>query len=308
MNWKSIALPRPLWIAFKRGRRLRTALRVLRGRLLLRLGKPRLLHAFVKERRLRARIVLMKQGCWSLVSEHVFLRFALRPKAQRRLRDEVEQWQRMKALGFGDILVDRVQLHELGGGVLLESTRLYPIREEEQVRLTLPVLRALTQAAEVITSEALPESIEAGLKLLGPHPDDREFEEHIRGCLVRPLRQGLSHLDLHLRNVMKDEQGRAVLIDLKSCRDHQVLALDLLNFVCKYFMFRTGRNVLDQALVLHREGWDCAGFEEVFDLIDLPRSSWGPLYALHVIGRVSLKSPQRNEALRDRLRQVIRRI
>ena len=140
----------------------------------------------------------------------------------------------------------------------------------------------------------MPATIGAGLRLgrlvsRGALPDSFVSEDEIRDCFARELLTGVSHRDLHYRNVMRDVDGRPVLIDLKSCDFNKIISVDLLNFACKYIQARGRWNYLDGAFTLQQPGWHVPELAPVLALIDLPRPLWGQLLTLHAFGQLSVR-------------------
>ncbi len=294
MDWKNIVCPRGARLAYKRARRLSGTIRRRRSSLFLTAGWPRPLAAHLRREGVTAEVVQHKHGILSLVAGDRFLRYGAWPRAMIKLQSEYVGWQRMRECGLGAIVPRRLELRALDRGVLLEAELLRPVALPDQLAVTLPIVRTLVAAARPVATGDVPVTIEMALRLArlaagGRLPAGFATEPEIRACFAGPLLTGLSHQDLHVRNVMRDGDGRPVLIDLKSCIGGQVIALDLLNFACKYMASREGSNVVDQALAAQRCGWRIPGLDPVLELVDLPRPLWGPLFALHALGSVLLK-------------------
>ncbi|MBX6320543.1 MAG: hypothetical protein IRY94_01825 [Rhodospirillaceae bacterium] len=294
MGWKSIICPREVRLAYKRARRVRGTIRRRRASLLLKAGWPRPLAAHLRREGLPAEVLQRKQGILSLVAGDRFLRYATRPRPVLKLQCEHAGWVALRERGLGGIVPRRLELRALGHGALLEADLLQPVALRDQLAVTLPIVRTLVGAARPVATGDVPMTVEMGLRLArlaggGQLPASFATEPEIRACFAGPLLTGLSHQDLHLRNVMRDRDGRPVLIDLKSVVGGQVIALDLLNFACKYMASREGSNVVDQALTAQRCDWRIPGIEPVLELVDLPRPLWGQLFALHALGSVLLK-------------------
>ncbi len=294
MDWKQIVAPRPLRMGLKWTQRRKIALLrpVLTG--LLALGLPRPLAGYLRARGQRGRVVLYKQGILSLVAGGRFLRYASSRGGTAKLQREFDTWHRMREMGLGPILARDVLLRQFGSNLLLDTELLHPIGLAEQMAISLPIVHALAGAARPALRQQLPTSIDAGLRLArlvsgGPLPGSFASEEAIRSAFAQPLRTGVSHRDLHYHNVMRDSNGRPVLIDLKSCASEQVLALDLLNFACRYLTVRNRQNLVENAFALQRCGWRLPAIEPVLSLIDLPRGLWGPITALHIVGQFAAK-------------------
>ncbi len=294
MDWKQIVAPRRLRSGLKWARRSKAALLgpALTG--LIALGLPRPLAGYLRRCGARGRVVLYKQGIVSVIAGRRFLRFARRQGGKAKLQREFDAWCRLGELGLDPILPRSVLLHRLGSALLLDAGLLFPIGLAEQMAMSLPVVHALAGAARPALHGRLPATVDAGLRFSrlvsgGALPESFASEDAIREAFARPLRTGISHRDLHLRNVMRDAEDRPVLIDLKSCAHEQILALDLLNFACKYLSVRNQRNVVENAFALQRRGWRLPAIEPVLALIDLPRSLWGPIFTLHAVGQVASK-------------------
>jgi len=258
-------------------------------------GRPAALAAHLREHQPGAKVVRHKQHILCLATEDRFLRYASRPRAIAKLRRELAGWEELKAYGLAPILPRMLRLDALGPGVLLDTERLRPITLAEQLAATVPIIAALAAAARQGLAGALPPAVEAGLALArsaggGSLPAAFADEADIRAAFACPLRIGPSHQDLQLSNVMRDADGRPVLIDLKSYVADQVLALDVLTFACKYRAAREGSNVVDQAFAAQRRGWEVTELAPVLAFVDLPRPLWGPIFALYCIGRVASKS------------------
>lgn len=289
-------MPRWLRWCHKRAKRARGRLVASALNASIGFGGPSRLAGDVRRRHAGARVVLYKQGVLRLVDGDRYLRYARRPSARARLGREVDAWRRLREQGLDEFLPRSMVLEPLAGGLLLTSERLDPIDVRDQVAVTLPILRALVRAARPITHPTPPATIAAGLRVAsqvfgGVLPRTLVDEAAIRAAFARPVLTGASHGDLHHRNVMRDADGRPVLIDLKSCTFDGVLAFDLLALACKYLGARNDRNVIDNAFLLHRRGWEVEALAPVLAMVDLPRAAWGPLFALHTLGRLALRRP-----------------
>ncbi|HXV24969.1 MAG TPA: hypothetical protein VED46_11995 [Alphaproteobacteria bacterium] len=294
MDWKQIVAPRRLRLGLKWSRRLRAVLfrPALTG--LLALGLPRPMAAYLRARGARGRVVLYKQGILSVAAGQRFLRYASSRGGNAKLQREFNIWGRMREMGLGPILARDILLRQFGPNLLLDAELLYPIALAEQMAMSLPIVHALAGAARPTSRQQLPASIDAGLRFVrlvsgGTLPGSFASEEAIRAAFGQPLRTGVSHCDLHHLNVMRDSSGRPVLIDLKSCAYEQVLALDLLNFACRYLTARNRQNLVENAFALQRCGWRLPAIEPLLTLIDLPRALWGPITTLHIVGRFASK-------------------
>jgi hypothetical protein len=294
MDWKHIVMPQSLRRALKwaRAGRSRHSARLLD--LLLRAGRPAELARALRDRPGPVRAVLFKQGILSLAGPDRFYRYARGGSGAAKLEREHEGWRLLRGAGLGGIVVPAMRLERLGRGVLLETPLLRPVALENQVETSRPLIAALVRAARPMRHRALPPTVAAGLDLVrrvagGTVPESFVSEVALREAFSAPLLTGISHRDLHCRNVMRGEDGRPVLIDLKSCAPEQVLALDLLIFACKYLAIRDRVNVVEHAFELQRLGWDMPALEPVLSLIDLPRPLWGPAVTLHALGQVDLR-------------------
>ena len=289
VNWKTIAMPREVRVRHKRARVLKRRLRRRWAGLLLAGGWPPTLSRHLRQRELTGRVCLHKQGILSVAAGEFFLRYTRRPKSASKLEKEYAAWLSTRRGGFELIVPKSMRLHRLTAGLILESELLEAIDLHEQLATTLPIIDTIIAAASPETPPSIPATIEAALRFAKGQPMGKaldELEDEIRAAFSQPLLTGLSHQDLHFRNVMRDRDGRPVLIDLKSCVDEQILALDLLGFVCKYRASRDGYNLVDQALDGHDRDWRWPELASVLDRVDLPRRLWGPIVALHTVGRV----------------------
>jgi hypothetical protein len=313
MNWKQILFPRYVRNCFKNARLVKNAVFPQWLTLLLALGKPKPVAQYLRGRGLRGRVVLRKQGILSLRAGQQFLRYAASPRAIGKLQSEYFSWCRLREYGLGGIIQRSMKLQALESGTLLETDWLRPIRKEEQAAVTLPIIRALLTTAKPVVHDGLPPTIAAGLRLAqqvygGVLPDTFVVETEIRKCFSGALMTGVSHGDLHFRNVMRDGDGRPVLIDVKSCAFEQILSLDLITFAGKYLANKNGCNMLDAAFSAQRCGWQLAELDRALAFIDLPRPLWGPILAVHTLGRLALKrtpGQQPNPLIRKLLFRVL---
>lgn len=295
LDWKQALLPRRVGLARKRAKRRFATVRCWAASVLFAAGRPTSLAAYLRKHELPAKVVGQKQHILYLATEDRFLRYARRPRAVAKLRRELAGWEALKAQGLGQILPRTLRLEALGPGILLESERLRPVTFGEQLAATIPIIAALADRARPAVAGALPPTVESGLALArsvagGSLPATFADEPAIRAAFARPLRIGPSHQDLHGANVMRDEDGRSVLIDLKSYGADRVLAIDVLTFACKYLAAREGFNLVDQAFAAQRRGWEIRELAPVLAFIDLPRQLWGPIFVLYCFGRMASKS------------------
>ena len=294
MDWKQIVMPRGLRRALKWARARRSRFTAGLLDLLLRAGRPAELARALRGRPGPVRVILFKQGILSLAGPDRFYRYARGRSGAAKLQREHEGWRLLRGEGLGEIVVPWMHFGPLRSGVLLETPLLSPVGLEDQVAASRPLIEALARAARPVRHPALPPTVAAGLGLVrhvagGVVPERFASETALCEALSAPLLTGISHRDLHCRNVMRAEDGRPVLIDLKSCAPDQVLSLDLLIFACKYQAIRNRVNVVENAFELQRRGWDMPGLEPILSLIDLPRPLWGPAVTLHALGQVDLK-------------------
>jgi hypothetical protein len=292
MKIRQLFLPRPLRVLFKKGRRAGVHARSVAMTLRLRAGFPRWVAAHLARRGLRGRVVVAKQGVLGVLTPGEYLRFTQGPKARARLLEEVENWSRMAEAGFADIIPRFMQLQDLPEGLVLATEPLLPIAREGHVGTMLPLVRRLATAATPLMHHGLPETVEEGLRFASEAGAARDesfiSEDELRAAFARPLLTGLSHQDLHWRNVLQ-RNGEPVLVDLKKCEPGRLLCLDILNMACLSLAARTGGNVVSQAYAAQRRGWDDAELAPVLALVDLPRRAWGPAYFLHVAGLYRLR-------------------
>ncbi|MFZ5675471.1 MAG: hypothetical protein ACOZAM_21140 [Pseudomonadota bacterium] len=312
MNWKQLLFPSQLRSWMKRGRRLKAAATRPVLTLLLFAGWPSPVSNYLGPRRFRARLYLFKQGIWSYVVGDRFVRFASDPRAADKLQLEYSMWNQLRELGLAAVLPRSVVLHAERASKILETDLLSLISKEEHVAVTLPIMRELVAAAKPMVHNTMPETISAGLRLgglisEGTLPDSFANEAQIRECFAQPLLTGASHRDLHHLNVMRDVDGRPVLIDLKSCDLNRILAIDLLNFACKYLQARSRQNYLEVAFAVHQSDWHVPELEPVMALVDLPRPLWGQILVLHGLGlhALKLRSP---DAVGMHIQRPLRRI
>lgn len=298
MNWKQLLFPRQVRSWLKSARGIKAVLLGKYFTILLRLGRPAPLARYLGPRRFRGRAVLYKQGILSYVVADRYVRFAASPRPIGKLEKEFSMWRYMREHGLDAILQRSAEFHGGKDGKILETDLLSPVSREEQVAATLPIIERLVASARPVMHNDMPATISAGLQL-GRHvcggalPDRFASEDEIRDCFARELLTGISHRDLHYRNVMRDIDGRPVLIDLKSCDFNKIISIDLLNFACKYIQARGRWNYLDGAFKLQQPGWHVPELAPVLALVDLPRPIWGQLLALHALGQLAgrLKSP-----------------
>ncbi len=294
MNWKQILFPGPMRRAFKRMRRINVGLQGQWGTLLLLVGRPRAVAERLGRERFGARVVLNKQEILSLIAGDRFIRYAAKAGGAGKLEREYEAWLSLKSYGFDEILPRTLTLHRDGRGTFLEVERLWSIRRNEQLAVSLPIVRTLLAHAKPVRHDRLPATVEAGLQLArkvagGSLPATFASEQDIRQAFNASLLTGMSHEDLHFRNVMRDGEGRPVMVDLKSCSADRILALDVLAFACKYLEAQERRNTIDMAYVALRRKWQIPPLYDVLCQVDLPRAAWAPIYVLHAIGRLARK-------------------
>lgn len=294
MNRKQLFFPRQVRSWLKRARGIKSAILGRYFTILLHLGWPAPVAMYLGQRRTQGRALLYKQGIQSYVVADRFVRFAASPRPIGKLQKEYSMWCQMREQGLESILQRSVEFHGDKGGKILETDLLLPVSREEQVAVTLPIIRTLVDTAKPVTHNDVPATIGAGLQLSrlitrGSLPDSFVSEAEIKDCFARELMTGISHRDLHYRNVMRDFDGRPVLIDLKSCDPSKVISVDLLNFACKYIQARGRWNYLDAAFALQQPEWHVPELEPVLALVDLPRSLWGQLLVLHAMGQHALK-------------------
>lgn len=300
MNRKQLFFPRQVRSWLKGARGLKS---VLLGRyftVLLQAGWPAPLSKYLGRRRFEGRAVLYKQGILSYVVAGRYVRFATSPRSSDKMRREFSMWCQLREHGLETIVQRSAEFHDGEDGKILETDLLSPISREEQMAVTLPIIATLVASAKPVMHNDMPATIGAGLQLSrliarGSLPDSFACEDEIRDCFARKLMTGISHRDLHYRNVMRDNDGRPVLIDLKSCDFNKVISIDLLNFACKYVQARGRWNYLDGAFTVQQPEWRVPELDPVLALVDLPRSLWGQLLVLHAMGLHALKLKSVND-------------
>lgn len=310
MNARQLFLPRPLRILFKRGRRIRARMRGHWLTLKLKAGHPRWVASHLAELGEPGRVVVAKQGVLGVLTPQRYLRFTQVPKSRMRLEREFEGWTRMKAAGYGDILVRFMNVNELPEGLVVATEPLSTIDERQHLEIMLPLVQRLVSGATPKVPEKLPASIaagldyarEAGIDLAAHHID----EAALRQAFSRPLLTGYSHRDLHWRNVLQRD-GQPVLIDLKKCEPDRLLCFDILNMACLSLAATNGANVATQAHEAHLRNWDDPELQPILSLVDLPRALWGPAFTLHVAGLFRLKTQSSSWGTDVLLRQVLQR-
>jgi hypothetical protein len=310
MNARQLFLPRPLRILFKRGRRIRARMRGHWLTLKLEAGHPRWVASYLAELGVPGRVVVEKQGVLGVLTPQQYLRFTELPKSRMRLEREVEGWTRMKAAGYGDILVSFMDVRNVPEGLVVATEPLAAIDEKRHLETMLPLVQRLVRGAAPKAPEKLPDSIaagldfarEAGIDLAAHHIDEAD----VRQAFSRSLLTGYSHRDLHWRNVLQ-RNGKPVLIDLKKCEPDRLLCFDILNMVCLSLAATDGANVATQAYEAHLRNWNDPALQPFLDLVDLPRSLWGPAFTLHVAGLFRLKAQSSSWGTDVLLRQVLQR-
>ena len=237
---------------------------------------------------LRGRVVVAKQGVLGIITPVAYLRFTQSAKAINRLADEVMNWRRLNEAGFGDIIARFMDIRELEHGTVVSVEPLAPIAKDNHLEMMLPLVRRLAAAAAPVPRQELPDGIAAGLALAREIGISDLPEQELRDAFSSPLLTGISHQDLHWRNVLH-RNGEPVLIDLKKCQPGRLLSLDILNMACLSRAATNGANVVAQAHEAHRRGWSDAKLAPILSLVDLPRNLWGPAYVLHVAGQYRLR-------------------
>lgn len=310
MNWKQLLLPRAVHSAFKRARRAKTALAKPWLTMQLRLGRPQPMARYLGASRKDSEVIRSKQGILYVTAGPRFVRFAAEPRAVAKLEREYEMWRVLLADGLAAILPNTMSLHDVAGGKILESDRLRPIAKEEHAAVALPIVEALLAKARPEVPGGLPATIEAGLDFArqisgGALPVSFARESDIRDAFARPLKTGISHKDLHYRNVMRDDAGRPVLIDLKSCEPGRVVAIDLLALACKNLQAQGKQTLVDAAFAAQQRDWRLPELDAILALVDLPRPLWGQIYLLQLIG---LHATKRGEDTNSLSRALFQRI
>jgi hypothetical protein len=289
MKWKQLILPRHLYRAYKLGRLWKNQAKLPGLTVLLRCGRPLSLARHLGSDRPRARVILHKQGIWSIVAGARFIRYAAKPKSVAKLQKEHAMWRFLREHGLADMVQTSIGLSACGQGVALETGLLRQIGMDDQVAMTVPIMRALMAAAKPAIPAALPPTVETGIRLGrlacgGELPASFAPESAIRDCFARQVRIGVSHQDLHIYNVMQDAGGMPILIDLKSCNVDRIVSIDILMFAGKYMQARMFDNLLECVFSAQQRGWRMAELEPALALIDLPRAYWSHILILHLMG------------------------
>lgn len=279
---------------------------------LLRMGRPLPLAGHLGVDRSRARVVLHKQGIWSIYAGERFFRYSTKPRAVAKLQKEHAMWRLLRAQGLADIVQKTATLSDCGAGKILETTLLRQIEIADQVKMTLPIIRALVEVARPAVPQAVPPTVEAGIRLGrmacgGRLPSSFASESAIRNCFARELRTGVSHQDLHVYNVMQDADGKPVLIDLKSCDADRVVSIDILVFAGKYIQARMFDNLLECVFSAQQQGWRVNELDPVLAFVDLPRRYWSHILLLHLMGAGWVAGRQQEE-MSPLSRQLYRRV
>jgi hypothetical protein len=316
VNWIELMLPVQVRRRVRDFRRLRfdlTGVVIDRRLRLQRSGLGRLLPLrryadlvdFLDQHGLSARVQWRKQQVLSARCGRQFLRYATRPKGMRIIEAEYGNWLLLKAADLGHIAPRTMRLTRLGGGLVLTTDVLETIpRDSDEATAALDrVIRALiARCGQVVPG--LPPSVAEGLTLArhlagGSLPAWLGPEEEIRAAFERPLRVGFFHGDLHSRNVMRNEDGRPVLVDLKSCGPERIVALDLLRLAVGRYPDDLRTGPVGKIAKAEAAGWDLPAVQPFLQHIDLPAKLWGRAYALHVLGSVAGKPSRRSGGVRN---------
>lgn len=313
MKWKQLVLPRHFYRIYKLGRLWKNQAKLPWLTTLLRSGRPLPLARQLGADRARARVILHKQGIWSIAAGERFIRYTAKPKSMAKLRREHAMWRLLRERGLADIVQPAIGLSACGRGVALETGLLRQIGMDDQVAMTVPIMRALMAAAKPTIPGALPPTVEAGIRLGrlacgGELPASFASESAIRDCFARQLRIGVSHQDLHVYNVMQDAGGKPILIDLKSCDVDRIVSIDILMFAGKYIQARMFDNLLECVFSAQQQGWRMAELEPALALIDLPRAYWSHILILHLMGAGSADTDGSEQEISPISRQLYQRM
>lgn len=313
MKWKQLILPRHLYRIYKLGRLWKNQAKLPWLTMLLRFGQPSPLARQLGTDRRQARVILHKQGIWSIAAGARFIRYTTKPKSVVKLQKEHAMWHLLRERGLTDMVHPSIVLSTCGRGVALETGLLRQIGMDDQVAMTVPIMRALMAAARPALPEALPPTVEAGIRLGrqacgGELPASFAPESAIRDCFARQLRIGVSHQDLHVYNVMQDAGGKPILIDLKSCDVDRIVSIDILMFAGKYIQARMFDNLLECVFSAQQRGWRVAELEPALALIDLPRAYWSHILILHLMGVGSAGTDGNQKEISSISRQLYQRI
>lgn len=289
MKWKQLVLPRYLYRIYKLGRLWKNQAKLPWLTMLLRFGRPLPLARQLGNDRTQARVVLHKQGIWSIVAGERFIRYTTKPKSVGKLQREHAMWRLLRERGLADVTQPSIVIAECGPGMAIETGLLRQISMDDQVAMTVPIMRALMAAARPAVPRVLPPTVEAGIRrgrqaCGGELPASFASENAIRDCFARPLRIGMSHQDLHLYNVMQDADGKPILIDLKSCDADRIVSIDILVFAGKYIQARRFDNLLECVFWAQQKDWRIDDLEPALALLDLPRAYWSHILMLHLMG------------------------
>lgn len=313
MKWKQLILPRHLYRIYKLGRLWKNQAKLPWLTMLLRFGRPLPLARQLGSDRPQARVILHKQGIWSIVAGARFIRYTTKPKSVAKLQKEHAMWCLLREHGLADMVQPSIRLSTCGQGVALETGLLRQIGMDDQVEMTVPIMRALMAAAKLAVPDALPPTVEAGIRLGrqacgGELPASFAPESAIRDCFARQLRIGVSHQDLHVYNVMQDVGGKPILIDLKSCDVDRIVSIDILMFAGKYIQARMFDNLLECVFSAQQRGWRVAELEPALALIDLPRAYWSHILILHLMGVGSADTQGSEQEISPISRQLYQRM
>lgn len=313
MKWKQFILPRHLYRIYKLGRLWKNQAKLPWLTMLLRFGRPSPLARQLGTDRRQARVILHKQGIWSIAAGARFIRYTTKPKSVAKLQKEHAMWHLLRERGLTDMVQPSIVLSTCGRGVALETGMLRQIEMDDQVAMTVPIMRALMAAAKPTIPGALPPTVEAGIRLGrlacgGELPASFASESAIRDCFARQLRIGVSHQDLHVYNVMQDAGGKPILIDLKSCDVDRIVSIDILMFAGKYIQARMFDNLLECVFSAQQRGWRVAELEPALALIDLPRAYWSHILILHLMGVGSAGTDGNQKEISSISRQLYQRI
>lgn len=313
MKWKQLILPRHLYRIYKLGRLWKNQAKLPWLTTLLRSGRPLPLARQLGADRRQARVILHKQGIWSIAAGARFIRYTTKPKSVAKLQKEHAMWHLLRERGLTDMVQPSIVLSTCGRGVALETGLLRQIGMDDQVAMTVPIMRALMAAARPALPEGLPPTVEAGIRLGrqacgGELPASFAPESAIRDCFARQLRIGVSHQDLHVYNVMQDAGGKPILIDLKSCDVDRIVSIDILLFAGKYIQARMFDNLLECVFSAQQRGWRVAELEPALALVDLPRAYWSHILILHLMGVGSAGTDGNQKEISSISRQLYQRI
>lgn len=234
---------------------------------------------------------LSSVGTINITTSENFYKVAFNKNARKYLIKEYKNWEKLKSYtSFQEIINNRMNLFERDNILILEIAKLVNINIQEEklsaIHFLFSEMRKDSYNGEVEKSFYLKE----GLKFIENNFIKKEseiFNEMAEKIMGHKAIMGPLHGDMHVRNIMKDEEGLYKVIDLDKFSAKGIQSLDSLHTIIDYESRENKISWFKQAILFYEDKKQMSDFsKEIYkNYVDFDLKKLMILYILDRIGK-----------------------